>query len=670
MQSLSKGEWIRRIIDRAGIMGHTEDVPYFMNIDAQSEYFNDVQAAVEWHILDPAYPFEPDEPLSNEWTAFTLVNLSEDLPEGNSSTIKDISKRQFPKEIATAVSSGLLKTDSHGMFRPKKVIERDAALTALDQVIEYINNRHFEKNEFAVDWNKDLNVYESEPLAVNEETMSATVPDSFEAEAGDIVTYRDGQDYHCYKVNEREGNEVKLEEFDIWQAIENLEIHGSFNVNFDEAEIYDGNGNLIQARETGDTENDHIHLMAKRTNTFTFEQGGFNILCKVNGSNFSMSAEKKIDNGRIYAAMELSGIEADCSFKTLLTDFKKTYLHVKFNTSETLGIEGESKSSKVMDFSRLNKDNFIGSLKDMMQNKEDAVQTELKIASIAVPLEGVHMVDLVLDVKLQIKTSGKAEIVLSQSCNVGYDYEDGNFRLIKDNSNKQDLSLKADTSLTANMGAKLNALGFNVLDLAVKAGVKAGIKTKVHLYDEDGEMHSYDVDVSADLADEASSQVEDVVVCADASGNWILDLVLCSSDCLANRFFGETKYSILNEKNAPLFKGASQHFENWHAVDKCTRKSRPKSEEREVMDTKGKISLEQYSIAVHAGTTKSISVLGLPAGYTINDLIVSSSDPSVASVSGLNVTGVSSGSAIITISTADGSFTSSCNVLVPQESHS
>ena len=160
------------------------------------------------------------------------------------------------------------------------------------------------------------------------------------------------------------------------------------------------------------------------------------------------------------------------------------------------------------------------------------------------------------------------------------------------------------------------------------------------------------------------------MVCADASGNWILDLVLCSSDCLANRFIGETKYSILNEKNAPLFKGASQHFENWHAVDQCTRKARPKSEEREVMDTKGKISLEQYSIAVHAGTTKSISVLGLPAGYTINDLIVSSSDPSVASVSGLNVTGVSSGSAIITISTADGSFTSSCNVLVPQESHS
>ena len=86
------------------------------------------------------------------------------------------------------------------------------------------------------------------------------------------------------------------------------------------------------------------------------------------------------------------------------------------------------------------------------------------------------------------------------------------------------------------------------------------------------------------------------------------------------------------------------------------------------MDTKGKITLEQYSVAVHAGQSRSLAVTGLPEGYSLNDLVVSSSDPSIAAVNGLVVTGVSSGSAIITISTSDGSFSTSMNILVPQES--
>ena len=666
--SLNKGEWISRIILKAGIQGHQEDQPYFMNINAQSEYFNDIQAAVEWHILDPSYPFDPNETLSNEWTAFTLVNLARDLPKGNSSSIRDISKTVFADQVSSAVASGLMKTDTRNMFHPKDPIDEETAMKCLDQVIEHINNRHFDEDIFEIEWEEGVSVYQSEPPVIDPETGEADVGIDCEAQAGDILVSRNGADYQAYKVVSRDGSKATLEPCDLSEEARSVNVQGSVKINFNECEIYDGNGNLIQPRPSGNHQNDHIHLMADVKNTYTYEIAGFDVKVKTSDASFSMDASKKMKYGEINASVALNDFKADYSFNSLFRDIKSTYYKLDFDTSQSLGVKADIKEERFGDFSRIDKKNFLSSLRSFMQKKDDAVETELKLAEILVPLGGMPFCDLRVEVKLQMKTNGKAEIVLSQKDHVGYEFVDDNFRFIKDTNHSQDISLKADTSLCANIKASLDTFGFCLMDTAVKAGAKASIKTKVHLFDDDGKMQTVETDASPELADEMASKVEDVVVCADASGNWILELLVFSKDCGAGKLLGETEYSILNEKNAPLFKGASQHFENWHAVDQCTRKSRPKSEEREVMDTKGKITLEQYSVAVHAGQSRSLAVTGLPEGYSLNDLVVSSSDPSIAAVNGLVVTGVSSGSAIITISTSDGSFSTSMNILVPQES--
>ncbi len=663
---ISKGDWIRLIIARAGIEGHTENKPYYMNINEQSEYFNDIQAAVEWQIIDPAYPFEPDEMLNREWTAFTLVNLARDLNEGSQASIKDISKSSFSDSVATAVASGLMKLDSRNMFRPKKMIDRNEAEDCLDLVIEHINNRHFEEDIFEIDWADDAEVFDGSDLYIDEETKSTVVPDDFGAVEGDVIISSKGIDTKAWKVVSQEGNELQLEETDLSKEAESINVQGSISVNFNEAEIYDANGNLLSSPPSGSHQNDYIELMAERTNVQKFELNGFDITIKSKDGSFSVDAEKKLTNGKIYAGIGINGMDADFKMKTNYFIPESVYWHMKFNTSETLGIQSDIKKSFVGDFAKLDSSNFLGSLSNFMQKKEDAVQTELKLATVKVPLFEIPYCDLVIDVILQLKLSGKAEIVLSQNYNFGAEYVNGNFRTIKEHDHTNDFTLKAETTLTAGVRTSIVTIGVNLMDASVNAGVQASFKANVHMFDDDGQMHDYPVDASADLADELAAEADDVVVCVDAAGGWVLNVEFFSSKSEAGKLLGQVKIDILNPKNAPLFKGAGQHFENWQAVDQCTRKSRPKSDEREVMETKGKISLNAYSLAVHPGETKSISVLGLPAGYSLTDLTCTSSDPSVASVSGLSITGISSGSAVITISTSDGTFHAACNVLVPE----
>ena len=230
--SLNKGEWISRIILKAGIQGHQEDQPYFMNINAQSEYFNDIQAAVEWHILDPSYPFDPKETLSNEWTAFTLVNLARDLPKGNSSSIRDISKTVFADQVSSAVASGLMKTDTRNMFHPKDPIDEETAMQCLDQVIEHINNRHFDEDIFEIEWEEGVSVYQSEPPVIDPETGEADVGIDCEAQAGDILVSRNGADYQAYKVVSRDGSKATLEPCDLSEEARSVNVQGSVKINF------------------------------------------------------------------------------------------------------------------------------------------------------------------------------------------------------------------------------------------------------------------------------------------------------------------------------------------------------------------------------------------------------------------------------------------------------
>ncbi|HNX16634.1 MAG TPA: Ig-like domain-containing protein, partial [Bacilli bacterium] len=76
------------------------------------------------------------------------------------------------------------------------------------------------------------------------------------------------------------------------------------------------------------------------------------------------------------------------------------------------------------------------------------------------------------------------------------------------------------------------------------------------------------------------------------------------------------------------------------------------------------VSLNTFSLSLYTGDTSTLTATVSPSDATNKNVSWASTNNSVASVSGGLVTAVGAGSATITVTTEDGSFTSSCSVTV------
>ena len=146
---------------------------------------------------------------------------------------------------------------------------------------------------------------------------------------------------------------------------------------------------------------------------------------------------------------------------------------------------------------------------------------------------------------------------------------------------------------------------------------------------------------------------------------WVGDVQLNSSKTFLGKLGLSHTFNVLNSKNASLF-GGSKHFENWVAVDQCTRKKRVVLAESEDIVVSEKIQIDSYSKIVGIGDVVSIKVKGLPKGYKKDDLKYSIEDTTIASVSSSgDIKGIKEGATIVHISTKDDVYEIQCQILVP-----
>ena len=125
--TLSMEEWIHSICLNSGIEGYSQKTPYYLNVGETSAYFDDIQAAVEYGVLSDAYAFDPEQELSRELAAYTLMNLAGKSDVQQSVKINDISESEYRTFIEAAVSSGLMQTDKRKCFYPERLIDQSEA---------------------------------------------------------------------------------------------------------------------------------------------------------------------------------------------------------------------------------------------------------------------------------------------------------------------------------------------------------------------------------------------------------------------------------------------------------------------------------------------------------------------------------------------------------------
>ena len=665
------GEWAQELCASTGIEQFEQKAPYFLNVTEENPCYPAVQALVEWGVIEPDAGFQPDAALTREWAAYTLINLAGETGDSGSSVLKDASQSRFPKQIERAAAFGLMPADERGKFHPKKIMEADAARQALARITEYINNRRMEEPHAEVDWNQDTEILDVEPLEFDAEQKTAVFATDTQILPGLYVRWQESDAEHLYRVESAvtESGRVRamLQEADPFDLIDHMDVQDDFDVDFSKTEITDES----DLNEGGAVPISYVQpaghaWMSLRPLQHTHTYGQWTVSYQVTSSGIKAEVyQGSSEGGKAYASFRLSRVHPSFRWKMGKGNIEDGYFKVSYETAESLGIYRGRYKTLYGDFSRLSSSDFMESLKNLLQKKEDTANLTIPLCSIKVPLPNAPMFQITMRLQLRLYTTGRAEVSLVGQHVSGMEIRNNRFRPIQECSHSAQALVRADTSIVGStrFGFQLNRL--LLADIAAEAGARAKVKTIVHLFDENGKVNSRVSSAPADFADEMAEGNENVRVCADMKAYWVMNLIFNSPQSLAGRLNLAKRLELLNESNAPLIPGLNRHFENWQAVDRCTVTGRHYEDPAEHMPDTSRLRPAAYAMILDIGESRRIEYTAVPSGYTEKDLCYSSQDGSTASVSADGmVQAKKEGTTIITAATKDGLYQAKISILV------
>ncbi len=658
-ESLTLLEWIKIVNAEAGISAYTSTTPYFSKFTNDSPYFSDLQAAVEWGILEQEHPFLETQVLNKEWTAYTLVNLLGST-NNQSFQINDLSTSHFPLQVQTSIAKGLFTLDRKNQFHPAEVMNQKEALKLLEQVIHTINHREIKETKTDITWNDNIEVVDVKPIQFSVEQQSISVDPSIHIKEGQLVHFYQNQDEYYFVAAHQENDTLYLEDVDLMSYTKNMELSGSTDLNFDQATIEDSTGEVIQEYSTTNP----ITQVSTRSLQKTFHIDEYNVVVTANSSNVKAEVNRTLPHGsKVYASIKLNQAKVDYQFSSKEKNIEDAYFKVKFTSEESVGLKNGSYKNLYGDFSKFDAKDFVSSIQKMYVEKKDVVESTLELCKIKLPIPNAPLMNIAVSLNLNMHVSGRVSLTLNQTSSVGCEIKNGKMRMIQEFDHSHNNQFKANTGLSSGIQFALNLTSLRLMDASLNAGAEATFKTSLHLYQDD-EYDVVETDVGVDVMDELADGNTNVLVCSDLSANTVVYLKMNSAKSQLGKIGFTKRINLMKQSLLP--KGKT-HLENFQFVSKCTRKQREQGTKLETLTVTKKIKLKDYSMVVHVSKAKKIEIIGLPEGYTKDDLEYVSHQETVATTDANgNVIGKSAGSSVITISTKDGKHYIKCNVIVSE----
>ncbi|MBR2990132.1 MAG: Ig-like domain-containing protein [Solobacterium sp.] len=660
VRTISTGEWLHEINERSGIP-QDQSPPYFIDISESSLYYQTIQDAAGWGIVDTQHPLDPQSPLSKEFAAYTLINLAGTQPASSGTVIHDIGDSPYRVQIESAVSLGLFRTDSRNCFHPKELLDRDEAMKKLDQVISYINCRIPEP----VTVDELTEFCTEEPISGDPAKGYAVYHASAGIREGTYIQERDtGQWYRVTDTEEHdEETFVHTEPAGPEDVFGSMHIQGSGTVDFESAEILDEfTGDNVKSSYT---ENSRMYLAAlyyhpHLSRSYTFN--GYEISWGVSSSGISAQVSRNLPNGlKFHSAFRLSNVRPVYEWQFGHGTVENGYFRVDCLMTEETGITGSSSRRISGDLSQIDPYDLLNSVRRAFREDNDTVDLVIPLCTLRVPLPEQPLLSLIIRLELSISAEGKAEFTCRQQLSAGMEIRNGKLRMIHDcdNSHKETLTASAET--TADLFFGLNAGGLTLADIGMLGGIRAEVRPPLHLYRGSRHTAVQETDVPYDLLDDNTSPA--FLVCADLNAGWLLSLDVNSSSSLCGKLGLSCSKEVLDPEKNSILPAGMHHMENGMFVRTCTRSDYETLRKSEVPKA-DRIRISSYSLIMDPGETMEIPVSSVPEGYSIQDLTAVSDDTSIAEVQGLQVHANRPGSTKITVRTADGQFTVSCSVLV------
>lgn len=514
-------------------------------------------------------------------------------------------------------------------YKDDDYVYRDDALKSIEKLLDIINNKTFDTEE--------KHVYKD------------NVKDNInDAEVGDI--YFDESSNSYKKINSN--GEVEDAQFE--EVFDELEVSSSEELNFEDCEIIDDE----LAIEESVYEDDDYTLLSSKTKVVN--KDGYRISYKVVSGVIQFRVSNNKDNYNKYVDFKLSNIKPSYKWKYKDKTVEEAYFKLNYNLSCEVGVSKEKRNYYTIDAKNMDTSSILSAVSSSFKRKTKDSDTKIHICTIRTPIPAFPLVSLDVDLFLRISITGKIDVVAIMSNTHGFEIINGKFRLINDCKKDIDFNIEASARAVAGVNFAISAAKFSLMDIEAAAGVKAACKTTLHAFDDEGNMESKTSDlVYSDVNDISDDKIK---ICADVSLNWVLDLDFNTSKTLLYKLGLSRSKEILNSKDQIL--GNMTHIENGHFVKACTRKAKNYSTQTTNDIDVNKIVLEKYSQVININETLTLPIKALPSGYSNSDLIITSNDSSIVSVSGLNLYAKKVGSTKINIETSDHKYSAYINILV------
>lgn len=519
---------------------------------------------------------------------------------------------------------------------------------------ELINHPEIE-DAFSASYNEDileLNRYVYEPGKVYTEKDLTEGDILFLENDGMYVRVKDRQD-RFYSVEDAQMNEI----------YHDLRMAGDHEIDFSKARDY-AYGDVAEEVNYLSTGLSLLSAAPQRVRK-SFTTDGFDVSYSISSSSVSVRLTKNTgDSSSAFFDFTISNVHPSYDYVYEDGKLERAFFRVDYDTVDEIGATTGRYLRYIADFEDLDNSSFLKKMGSVIKKDIDEIEATVKICQIRTPLPNVPSAYLNIDLVARIYVSGKVELVLNNSHALGFEVKNSKLRLIADTDRDVDGVIGASSKAVMGINFNIEAGKVRLMDIEADAGLAASVSTTLHLYDDDGIDHKQESELPYSAVNDLSHASSDIKVCGDVSFNYVMDVTFNTSKTILYKLGLTAKNSILNKKNQ-VFHNLT-HIEDNAFVKYCTRKDRFRKTGNSLSFSTDRISLKKYAVVVNKGNTYSIEPVGIPDGYSLNDLVYSSENSAVASLEGNIVKGNAMGSCKIKISTGDGKHSVEMSVLVSE----
>ena len=618
--TISVGQWLAMVNQAFGMETYQSEIPYFENIPRGSTYFETVQIAIEWEVIDKEQDIDVEEKLNWKTALITLMNVGNFLPADTSEEEKiEYAIEHFDKSIRT--------------YWMKRNIEVDRAVSLLEIAHRQWAGATFDHVTEEVIYKPDVVDFTQEGKEIDNYVIEGNlvkIPRSSaeEIKEGDVYVLPVGEDnflVQAYKADRVYQDEEYLyienstEELGLEDVAEEIFVEETYMPTMEKAIIYDGNGNILSVgaalspvsyTEDGspvyaanlpraDEEGYRFEHTADVKKTIKVDgydvgyefgkSGNFYFKASISSQEESKSKTTKL---KTTASAEISNLEITNEIDWgLFKGLKSASLKVNYRTAIKGAIEASYKPPAMI-VAPYNNGNgkFWSNLKrSYLKSETDKGAKTIKIASVDV--YSIGLARACLDVNLKIEADGSFSVTITESGTKGIEYRNGNVRVINDSTRNTDVQLEGSIELTGGIGPAIYLIGLKekVIGAQIRIGIGGEGRIATHLADP--EMHLIDemdfgeetsapfialnsAEITTDSATiEAIAQARGGVykgtaseiplhadVCIDIGAYFILRLELESNGLVGDLIGGGKSWELLGKDNARLF---SMHVGNF-----------------------------------------------------------------------------------------------------------